>query len=501
MKDLKLLFINPCLRKNASYKNLPVGLASVMTFIDMHGYAFDLLDIDINEYDDAYVECYIKENKYDVILFGSIVTHYKWIKWLTKTIKQHQPDTKIVVGNSVGGSCCDVFMENVPADVVTIGEGEFSCLEVLNTFRAQKDLKDINGIAYRKDNGICKTPRRKACRFNDLPMVNWDFFDVQKYLNTAQDNLSFGKLLEKKQVSMPVSTARGCINKCTFCHHVFWDDPYRFRSPENVISEIRQNMEKYGATYINFWDDLSFASLGQVEKMVDAILASGLHFEWSAAIRTDLLGNPQKSYKKRHAIAQKMKRSGCTAVGFSLESGNKKILSMMKKHVEVEYFGEQIKLLKDVGITSNVSVVLGYPIETKETIQETFDMCLSNDIYPSIGYLLPLPYTGMYQYAIEHGYITDQDSYLESITERQDICLNMTNLSDKDITDAIKECAQKANRILNLGLDENSYIKTGGYKRHTNVTKQLDEKSKMMIELKDIKRNQNDFSFTYSAAL
>ena len=53
-------------------------------------------------------------------------------------------------------------------------------------------------------------------------------------------------------------------------------------------------------------------------------------------------------------------------------------------------------------------------------------MCFEANIYPSMGYLLPLPSTGMYEYAKEHGYITDDDKYLDSITERQDLCVNMT---------------------------------------------------------------------------
>ena len=57
-KDLKLLFVNACLRPGGYTKNLPVGLASVMTYLDMKGYGFTLLDIDINEYDDVYVENY-----------------------------------------------------------------------------------------------------------------------------------------------------------------------------------------------------------------------------------------------------------------------------------------------------------------------------------------------------------------------------------------------------------------------------------------------------------
>ena len=505
MKNLKLLFINPCLRKGSSYKVLPVGLASVMTYVASRGYTFDLLDIDVHEYDDAFVEEYIKNSSYDVILYGSIITHYKWIKWLTKTIKHYHPETKVVVGNSVAGSCYEVFLNNAPADVVVIGEGEYSCAETLDAFRDNTPLAAIPGIAFRSGDGtLVKTSRRKACVIDELPMVDWRYFEVERYFDNTKNKLSFGQDEGSEQsqrtVTMPVSTARGCICKCTFCHYVFWDDPYRFRSPSSVLQEVKRNMECYGANYINFWDDLSFASLGQLEAMCDAILASGLKFNWSAAIRTDLLGNPEKPLERRLAVTRKMKEAGCSAVGFSLESGNAEILAMMKKRVKTEYFAEQIKILHQVGITCNVSVIFGYPIETRDTMHETFDMCLANGIYPSIGFLLPLPYTGMYEYALKHGFITDEDAFLSSITERQDICLNMTTLSNEEILAEIKACAQRANEVLNLGLDEKSLVKTGGYKRHTNIKKQLADTPDENAPEKP-QRNENDFSFSYSQAV
>ena len=49
-KDLKLLFVKPCLRPGGFTKLLPVGLASVMTYFESRGYRFTLLDIDIDEF-------------------------------------------------------------------------------------------------------------------------------------------------------------------------------------------------------------------------------------------------------------------------------------------------------------------------------------------------------------------------------------------------------------------------------------------------------------------
>src|SRR5438128_2592206 len=147
--DCKVLFINPCLRKNANTKILPPGLGYVMTYVHEQGYRFDLLDIDIDELDDEHVEAYIRTQRYDFILLGCIVTHYKWVKWFCRMAKTHQPEAKVIVGNSVSGSISDVFMKSCPADICVVGEGEVTTFEVLEAYRLANDLRAVQGIAYR----------------------------------------------------------------------------------------------------------------------------------------------------------------------------------------------------------------------------------------------------------------------------------------------------------------------------------------------------------------
>ena len=277
-KDLKLLFVNVSLRPGGYTKFLPVGLASVMTYFEEKGYQFTLLDIDINEYDDAYVENYIKNNNFDFVLCGSIVTHYKWVKWFVNAIKKHSPKTCVIVGNSVAGSIPEVFLQNTKADVVVIGEGEVSAYEAVEAIRLSKDLKNVEGIAFRNaQEKIIINHVREAEKIDDLPLINWEHLEVEKYKAKAE-TMPDKDISPEDMRSMPVITARGCAFKCTFCHYVFWNDPYRNRAPKSILAEIKHLIEKYNVNYIHFWDDLSFASATQVEKVCDAILESGLKF-------------------------------------------------------------------------------------------------------------------------------------------------------------------------------------------------------------------------------
>ncbi len=500
---MNILFIIPSLRLGSANKQFPVGITSVMTFVQERGYQFDVLDIDINDYSDEYVENYLATHTYDVILTGCIVTHYKWVKWLCRTIKKYNSKTKIVVGNSVAGSIPETFLPNTGADVAVIGEGEYTVAELLDCYRDGKSIDKVESIAYLDATGtLIKTPKRKACDINELPMINWDLLDTEKYFSRSvyeSKGLEFDET--NKPRVMPISTARGCVFKCTFCHYVFWNDPYRHRTAESILKEAKRNIEKYKATYMNFWDDLSFSSLQQAEKIADGIIESGLKFNWSGAVRCDLLGNPQFPYERRLRVAKKMKESGCVLVVFSLESGNEEILTMMNKKIQSEYFHEQIRVCREAGINVATSVVFGYPIETPETIRETFVQCLKARIYPSIGFLLPLPYTGMYEYAKKHGFITNEDAYLDSITERQDICMNMTKMSNEEIMENIKEGARQLNEMLELGLTDDRLIRTGGYRNHTKETSKGKPSATPPLDPNNLKRNENDVTFNYSQAV
>ena len=493
-KDLKLLFVNPCLRPGGYSKFLPVGLASVMTYFHENDYEFSFLDIDINEYDDEYVEKYIKTNKFDFVLCGTIVTHYKWIKWFVNMAKKHQPTTCTITGNSVAGSIPEVFLKNTIGDIVVTGEGEVSAYETVEAIRLGKDLKTVEGISFRDNRGnIVNNPARKAAKIDELPEINWDFFDVERYIQKDEAMPDTDDSPETMR-SMPVITARGCAFKCTFCHYVFWNDPYRNRSPQSILTEIKHLIEQYNINYVRFWDDLSFASAIQVEKFCDAVIESGLKFKWTATVRVDLFSRANLSDDDTLRVAKKMKRCGCYCCGFALESGNDEIMKMMNKKIEVSAFYKTVYVLRKAKIICQTSVVFGYPIETKETIKQTFDQCLKAGLYPSIGFLLPLPYTVMYDYAKANGFITNEDRFLESITERQDICVNMTKMTDEEIMSEIKAGAKMLNEKLHVGLTEETYIKTKGYKSQ-RIKKKLKRP-----DPENMKRIENDVSFNYSTA-
>jgi anaerobic magnesium-protoporphyrin IX monomethyl ester cyclase len=499
---MKVLFINPSLRPTAPHRYLPVGLGYVLTAVKLAGIPFELMDIDAADYSDRYVEDHFATHSYDVVCVGAIVTHYRWIKWLIRTIKQYQPHCKVVVGNSVGSSMPEILFNHAPADIVVLGEADFTTVELLEALRDGRPLGQIveplkpvahkngdklpstyvgtgiPGIIFRDDQGrLVNNGRRTATKLiDDLPYPDWDLFDVETYIErgraTAHETVHYYP--REEAVVFPVNTARGCVFKCSFCHYVFWNDPYRHRSPQSVVGEISQLQQKYGANYIHFWDELSFHKVGPTEKFLDAFIAADLHVHWSAAVRTDLLGRPDVPLEERERVARKFEQAGCVVLGYSLESGSDEILEAMNKRVKSEYFGEQVRILRDAGIVSSTSLVFGYPQETKETIAQTMKMCEDLRVYPSAGFLLPFPATGMWAHAMDHGFVGDPDEFLTNMTERQDFFVNLTTMTDEEMKGEVTRGLAHLNEKFGGTLSKDKLIKTGGYSEHDkNQTKDV----------------------------
>ncbi|MGN7613918.1 B12-binding domain-containing radical SAM protein [Magnetococcales bacterium HHB-1] len=508
---MKILFVNPCLRPKATHRYLPVGLGYVMTAVKNAGFSFDFLDIDINVYTDDDVEKYLQKHTYDVIAFGAIVTHYRWSKWFIETIKKHQPGCTVIVGNSVGSTIPEVIFDRTKADIVILGEADITIVEVLRTLATGRPLgepheplqpvehhnrglpptyqgKGVEGIVFRHPStGLAvHTGRRQGiAQIDSIPLPDWDIFDVERYFQSQSGFTHPTTFYPQEEIrAMPVNTARGCVFKCTFCHHEFWHNPYRHRSPESVIQEIRRNQKKYGANYIEFWDELTFYKWNQAEKFVDKLIEADLNVHWTAAVRGDLFGRRTVDRSIRLRVAEKFVQAGAVALGYSLESANAEILQDMNKRMKASEFAEQARILQQVGIISDTSLVFGYPKESVETIEETMTMCLKAGVYPSAGFLLPQPETGMWRHAIENGYITDIEKFLIETTERQDLVLNMTQLSSEALTGEVKGWLARLNQAFGGHLECKNLIKTKGYGKHNRYQHKMIKKKRQEKEKK-----------------
>lgn len=458
---MKILLINISLRPKSEKIIFPIGIAYIATAIKNAGFDLIFYDLDALRPTDEQIEEYIKNTECDVVAMGCIVTGYKHIKKMCELVKKYKK-VPIIVGNSVATSIPEILLNNTKADIGVVREGDITIVELLKAIENKTPLENVKGIFFRKDNKIFFTEERELISdLSTLPMIDHDVFDMKTYLGKCRYSVSEPYPIEfDKIMAIPVNTARGCIFNCTFCYHVFKNKKYRTRPIQDICDEIKILQKKYGVNYIQFCDELTLYSRDQAMEFADGIIRNGLKFWWAADCRAGLFAEGDLD------LALKLKEAGCVDLSYSLESADKDILKDMNKHITVEQFVIQTKILQKAGILPTTSIVIGYPKETLQTIQKTFDVCYDLGIYPSTGYLLPQPGTIMYEYAKAKGLINDEEDYLLKMGDRQDFTINLTENLTKELIEEItvrnlKRIADK----LKLGLDKGQLLKTGHYRQ------------------------------------
>lgn len=453
---MKTVFINVSLRPDSKRRQLPVGLGYVMNAAKKAGFEFDLIDMDINHLEMRDMEEALSKKTYDVYAVGCIVTGFRLVRQIADIVKKANPAAVIIAGNSVATSIPEVLLRNTKVDIAVMGEADVTIVELLRALDLGRPISKVKGIAFKEGNQIVRTPNRPLIADIDtVGFPDWGIFELDKYDKYGYVNANV--FSSKEVLSYPLNSARGCPFNCTFCYHVFKGQKYRRYSDEAIIGEIKRLHDSYGCNYVSFWDELTFASIKSVENFIGQLRGLNFKIGWQATTRGNLFKSGDLESIKE------MKDLGCENIAFSLENASPEILAAMNKHMDVSQFVEQSKVLWKGGVVPLTSVIFGYPQETPETIQRTLDICEECNIYPSVGFLLPLPGTPIYEWARQNGYITDDVEYLEGIGDRQDFYINLTKMSDEEFVN-ITETGLRA-LAKKLGLKMESVFKTVTYQK------------------------------------
>src|SRR4030065_2155543 len=119
---------------------------------------------------------------------------------------------------------------------------------------------------------------------------------------------------------------------------------------------------KYVAGPICFVDALFAASRLRVTELCQLLIESGLNFTWSCTSRVDTI---------KPDTLELMKKAGCWEISFGLETGSDVLLKKMDKAAEVEKSEQAVNWTAAAGIRTKGLFMLGYPGETRETVELT----------------------------------------------------------------------------------------------------------------------------------
>jgi len=289
--------------------------------------------------------------------------------------------------------------ENV--DFVVMGEGERTVLNLVKNLSDRHPLAEIDGIGYRKGEKTVLKPKAAFIDNPDeLPFPAWDLLAMKEY---ARLTVGHGPFVLKTPL-FSVITSRGCPGKCIFCavHSVF-GHRWRARSPGNVVAEIEVLRRHYGINQIDFEDDALLLNKKRVAAICDEIVRRKLDISWATPNGVNI------NQLDRNLLA-KMKRSGCFALSFGIESGNAAIRNgVIGKPISVKHAREVIGWCQELNIWTNGFFILGIPGESEATFRETIDFPKRLNLDSASFFIAaPFPGTELLQLCQEKSYLSKE---------------------------------------------------------------------------------------------
>ncbi len=283
-----------------------------------------------------------------------------------------------------------IMSEHDELDYGILGEAEITLREILKGIPKEHIL----GIYYKENGEIKFTGERPFIEdLDSLPFPARHLVDNNIY--RRPDN---------NKVQATIKVSRGCPFHCFFCLATpVSGAKVRRRSPENIVAEIKECVEKYKIKNFLFWSDIFNLDKEWTMELCRKIIESGLKITWSANTRADTADLE---------MAEMMYKSGCRLVSIGVESGSQDMLNKMGKHINLDQIRRTVKVFKKAKIRIYNYFVIGLPWETEETAEETIKFAIELDSdFISFYTATPLPGSRFYDYAEEHNLFDKETSF------------------------------------------------------------------------------------------
>jgi magnesium-protoporphyrin IX monomethyl ester (oxidative) cyclase len=302
-------------------------------------------------------------------------------------IKQRYPDMLIVVGGAHSSANPGHVLRNRNIDLVVLGEGEETLLEIANRRRDKQSILDVCGTALQVDGQVkINAPREYIQNLDDYKAA-WHLIDMPKYYAHP-----FNSNATMRRNAVDIVTSRGCPGVCVFCSiHTVWGRKWRARSANSVVDEIEMLHRQYGARQIRIQDDNLTLDKKRTLEICDEIVRRKLDIRWDTP-------NGIALWTLNKEVLQKMKEAGCYRVTFGVESGCAKTQKYIGKIVPLERINEMVDFCHKIGMWVCATFIIGFPEETEEDIRETESYILGSKIsFPFIYVAQPFMGTRMSQ--------------------------------------------------------------------------------------------------------
>lgn len=333
---------------------------------------------------------------------------------IAKTVKSRSREAVMILGGPHLTAVPVKTMERFPEfDIGVIGEGELTVRDLIDSLIRGGDLKDVKGIAYRREGKVEVTaPREFINDLDTLPYPAWDMLpELAKTYKPATINY-------KRLPSISLVTSRGCPGSCAFCDTKVFGSKYRIHSSGYVLEMIRHLKERYGIKDICFYDDVFTVFKKRLTEICEGLKDERYRISWSCQARVNSVD---------YDMMKTMKEAGCWKISFGIESASNDVLKLMNKHIVADQSRKAVSEARRAGLDVEGYFILGFFGETKETLKMTRDFVMENDLDTALlSYFLPFPGSPAYGRVKEYGSFNEDWKNMNVFDEPQFVPAGLT---------------------------------------------------------------------------
>jgi anaerobic magnesium-protoporphyrin IX monomethyl ester cyclase len=313
------------------------------------------LDFEVSTFTELYADRVLRSRLLDecpcVLLSTTLLRDLSELLPLAKMLKR--PDNKVVMGGALTSMLHSEWRHDGLADVLAVGSGELLVPRIAGWIRS--GYKELNPpsqgrIEQRGDTVLLFSGVHGTRNLDHLVRPDWE-------LAARYHGRSFGMVYYE--------SVRGCPYRCSFCNYPFLFDDNKFRTKSaGKIAADWAHYTSHGVKTITCLDSLFTMPKRRLVELCDQLLREGTEVDWICYARADDLADLE--------TCRLMRRAGCIQVQIGLESGNQRQLDNMNKKCTVEQNRIALENCRKAGIASVTTVIIGFPGETPDSIDDTF---------------------------------------------------------------------------------------------------------------------------------
>ena len=344
---------------------------------------------------DVYDDFEKQVESYDPHLIAVTLTEVTYKLGLQLLNRIKQLDKLTLVGGAYPTFSPEDVISNECVDIVCIGEGEKSIVELCEKLSLGKDISHIPNLWVKSENEIVKNPMRELINLDKLPFLDFTIYEEQRFYRPNR-----GRLFR----TLPVEISRGCPYNCTFCcassYRKMYDNKYlRVKDVSRVIEELKHQKKNYGLEFVYFTSE-SFLSMP--EKRLEEFMEKYKEIDLPFFFQT----RPESiSYNRL-----KMLKDFNFNLSIGIESGNERIRQeVLNRKVSNDTIKEATRILNELGIKYGTNNMIGLPGETRADIFDTINLnieCKAKDL--NIFIFTPFRGTHLHKLCVENGYIPSE---------------------------------------------------------------------------------------------